>query len=192
MKKKLTLEQTWKHCLAMWKRITKKVEQNTNLNVGDLKEEWMKKHPRFKKLLNDCFFCEYTEITNWGDPNCTQCPGKLVSKNFDCESIPYDYANEPIKFYQKLLELNEKRKTKRVFRGSPCQIERMKKMKKKKYWAGFCNNKIAAFQNLSGCKTVELFTNRKHAKKSYQDVRPVEIRELKTKQASPPSERMKK
>ena len=52
-------------------------------------------------------------------------------------------------------------------------------MKKKKYWAGYCDGKIAVIQNLSGMNTIELFTNRKHAKKFFRDVRPVEIREIK-------------
>ena len=52
-------------------------------------------------------------------------------------------------------------------------------MAKNKYWAGFCDDKIAVIQNLSGMNTVELFTNRKHAKRFYQDVRMVEIEETK-------------
>lgn len=49
-------------------------------------------------------------------------------------------------------------------------------MKNKKYWAGYCDGKILVFQNLSGANVIELFLNRKNAKKVYQDVRPVEIK----------------
>lgn len=52
-------------------------------------------------------------------------------------------------------------------------------MKKKKFWAGFCDGKMLVFQNLSGANVVEIFLNRKNAKKVYQDVRPVEIKEIK-------------
>lgn len=49
--------------------------------------------------------------------------------------------------------------------------------KKKKYWAGYCNGKIAVIPNVFGFNSVELFTNRKHAKRFFKDVRPVEIKE---------------
>lgn len=52
-------------------------------------------------------------------------------------------------------------------------------MAKKIYWVGFCDGKVFTFQNLSGANVAELFTNRKHAKKVYRDVRKVEIREVK-------------
>lgn len=55
-------------------------------------------------------------------------------------------------------------------------------MAKKKYWAGFCDGKIAIIQNLLGMdeiNVVEIYTNRKHAKIFFQDVRQVEIREVK-------------
>ena len=52
-------------------------------------------------------------------------------------------------------------------------------MKKKKYWAGYCDGKIFVFQNLSGANVVEIFLSRKNAKKVYEDVRPVEIKEIK-------------
>ena len=54
-------------------------------------------------------------------------------------------------------------------------------MAKKYYWAGFCDGKIAVIQNLSGMNTTELFTNKKHAKRFFQDIRKVEIREVRSK-----------
>ena len=51
-------------------------------------------------------------------------------------------------------------------------------MAKKKYYAGYCDGKIAVIQNVFGFNTVELFANRKHAKRFFKDVRPVEIKEI--------------
>lgn len=114
MQEKLTLNQTWKYCLAMWKWIAKKAEQDSELNVDDLKSEWLKKHPRFGKVYNDCFFCEYLEQhPTTDDESCPTCPGRLVSKRFNCmDNVTYNFSYKPIKFYQKLVELNEKRKSK--------------------------------------------------------------------------------
>ena len=52
-------------------------------------------------------------------------------------------------------------------------------MKKKKYWAGYCDGKMLVFQNLFGANVVEIFLNRKNARKVYEDVRAVEIKEVK-------------
>lgn len=51
--------------------------------------------------------------------------------------------------------------------------------KRKKLWAGFCDGKIAIIPNILGFNRIELFTNKKHAKKSFEDVRPVEIIKFK-------------
>ena len=53
-------------------------------------------------------------------------------------------------------------------------------MKKKIYWVGFCDGKIAIIQNLSGINIIELYTNKRHAKRFFQDVRKVEIKEVLT------------
>lgn len=51
--------------------------------------------------------------------------------------------------------------------------------KRKRLWAGFCDGKIAIIPNVFGFNTVELFTNRKHAKKFFKDVRLVAIIKFK-------------
>jgi len=109
MQKKLTLGQTWKQCLAMWKWIAEQKKQGRELDGEGLKAIWMEKYPRFGEIENNCFFCEY-DTKRSGD--CSNCPGKLVSKRFDCINITYDYYDKPIQFYRKLVELNEKRKGK--------------------------------------------------------------------------------
>lgn len=55
--------------------------------------------------------------------------------------------------------------------------------KRKKFWAGFCDGKIVVIPNILGQNRVELFTNRKHAKRAFQDVRPVEIIKFKGERA---------
>jgi hypothetical protein len=53
-------------------------------------------------------------------------------------------------------------------------------MAKKKYWAGFVSGKIYTQNHLPEyAGNVAIFTNKKIAKKFYQDVRPVEIKEIK-------------
>lgn len=52
--------------------------------------------------------------------------------------------------------------------------------KRRKYWAGFCDDKINVRADKFGDeKAIEVFLRRKDARKYYEDVRPVEIKELK-------------
>lgn len=52
--------------------------------------------------------------------------------------------------------------------------------KKKKYWGGFVNNRIYTDNPMPAyAGNVAIFTNKKIAEKFYQDVRPVEIKEIK-------------
>jgi len=112
MTKKLTLEQTWRHCLAMWKWIAEEVKQEGTWDVYVLKIEWMYKHPQFGRIVAGCFFCQYDY--EQGTAACSQCPGRLVSKSFHCQDHKtYCFSEKPVKFYQKLLELNKKRKEKK-------------------------------------------------------------------------------
>jgi len=112
MTKKLTLEQTWRHCLAMWKWIAEEAKQGSTWDVYDLKAEWMDKHPQFGGIIVSCFFCHYDDEQGCGD--CSQCPGRLVDKEFHClYHETYHFPEKPVKFYQKLLELNKKRKEKK-------------------------------------------------------------------------------
>ena len=119
MKKKLTLDQTWKYCLQMWKWIAKQIKQGTDLDSYDLKRNWLKNYPQFGEIENHCFFCEYVGVGDDNHTICSQCPGRLVNKRFDCQCRTYHWFDKPLKFYQKLLEfyqkflkLNEKRKKK--------------------------------------------------------------------------------
>ena len=51
--------------------------------------------------------------------------------------------------------------------------------KRKKYWTGYCDGKILIHENLFGANVIVLYTNRKNAKRAFQDVRPIEVREAK-------------
>lgn len=55
--------------------------------------------------------------------------------------------------------------------------------KKRKFWAGFCDGEIAetrdAFGNESNSRIAAIYIRRKDAKKAYEDVRPVEVKEIK-------------
>lgn len=110
MTKKLTLEQTWKYCLAMWKWIIKEGKKDESSGVISLKRRWMIKHPQFSHIEADCFFCHYDRGQE-GEA-CLNCPGVLVDKRFSCGENAYDHRTTPAKFYKKLVELNKKRKSK--------------------------------------------------------------------------------
>ena len=113
MKKKLTLNQTWTLCLRQWKWIIEQLDKGsdeTNENsVVLLKLKWAKQNGYENKISAACFFCEYVSRRGL-DCATKECPGQLVSQQFQCENSSYAYYSKPRKFYKKLLELNEKRK----------------------------------------------------------------------------------
>lgn len=54
--------------------------------------------------------------------------------------------------------------------------------KRRKFWAGFVNNQVAEtleFYGSDNDSVLAIYLRKKDAKKHYQDVRPVEIRQLK-------------
>lgn len=104
---KYTLDETWKHCLQLWKWIAGKIKATPDLDIIDLKGEWFEEHD-FDNICDDCFFCDYT-IENPDGDGCEICPGRLVDPEFNCENPEYHYCRLPIKFYEKLLELDKKR-----------------------------------------------------------------------------------
>lgn len=112
MAKELTLDETWKQCLRMWKWIAKRVKAGRKEGVEELKEEWLEKNWTGEPLKNGCFFCEYAQYYNTEEKcGCAMymCPGRLVNKRFSCCSKTYHYEDHPIAFYNKLVSLNEKR-----------------------------------------------------------------------------------
>ncbi len=97
--KKLNLDETWRLCLEMWKWIAGEAGA---LFVPILKEQWLREHGYEDRLQADCFFCDYSK-----GRGCLPCPGKEVDEAFDCTCTDYDYCDNPIKFYNKLVSLNE-------------------------------------------------------------------------------------
>ncbi len=105
--KKLTLAKTWQECLRMWKWIAENYKNGDE--IDDLKIEWLKKHDIAEDEISvDCFFCEYCDgkCENRYGP---RCPGVQVNRRFTCHSLTYGFRRKPVKFYQKLVELNKKR-----------------------------------------------------------------------------------
>ena len=101
--KRLTLDETWKQCLEMWKWIAKQVRGGDKDEVWHLKVRWLEAHGIGEEDINsDCFFCEYTG--RWGNRfgNCGICPAVKVDPDFRCQDTWYDFEEEPIKFYNKI------------------------------------------------------------------------------------------
>ena len=106
MAKKLTLTETWRLCLSMWRWIAKQVKAGSKLSVNQLKEQWVEKHWPGKDIQDNCFFCEYSIADG-----CPTCPGVLVDERFDCDNEDCHWFHNPIKFNNKLVSLNKKRKS---------------------------------------------------------------------------------
>lgn len=109
---KLSLNDTWKHCLSMWRWIARQKRAGSRQPSFILKRRWLANHGFEEDALNsDCFFCEYAE-THGGkggltSEDCVKCPGKTVDE-FNCMSTQYHY-DRPVAFYNKLVALNRKR-----------------------------------------------------------------------------------
>jgi hypothetical protein len=106
----MTLNQTWKNCLRMWKWIDKTWQ--LGMDIEALKEEWLNKYKPQLEIDSNCFFCDYEAQHNTNEILlcCKFCPGKLVSSRFSCMNKTYHYQNHPKKFYKKLLQLDAKRR----------------------------------------------------------------------------------
>ncbi len=108
--KKLTLDETWKRCLSMWRWIAKQRKSGRQQTVPGLKCEWLQVNDPHAHLGADCYFCEYMEThRSQGKDKCPGCPGCRVDPTFSCLGTPYDY-HDPIKFLRKLEQLNRKRR----------------------------------------------------------------------------------
>jgi hypothetical protein len=107
---KLTLEQTWRECLRMWKYVAAKATKGCD--VPGIKERWCEDrgiHPHC-----ECFFCEYACARLEGKTDflynrCSHCPGRKVDPEFDCFARAYSWEARPKTFYRKLVALNRKR-----------------------------------------------------------------------------------
>jgi len=116
-KKKLTLEQTWKYCLAMWKWIAEQKKDGSRKRVRTLKAEWLKAH-NFEGIFNNCFFCNWAG--GWRGNMCSYCPSLMVDPDVHGEYInwcfkpKHHWEESPEAFYAELLRLNKIRKGKKA------------------------------------------------------------------------------
>ena len=110
--KKLTVDQTWEQCLAMWKWISLCIGRGTKKSIAKLKAEWLAK-TNIRVLQDNCFFCEKAmkdaqrRKLEWFYPNCKTCPAKKVDAEFNCQDHGYDFLHQPRKFYAKLKQLDK-------------------------------------------------------------------------------------
>lgn len=125
MSKKLSLEYVWVECLKMWKWVAENFDDDGWACVWYLKERYLQKHRIKIDLHSNCFFCQYN-LEQEGTPSydgenpCSNCPAKLISKNFSCESETYDYEDKPKQFYKKILGLYEKFQKEEISRREEC------------------------------------------------------------------------
>ena len=114
-KRVLTLDKTWRYCLAMWRWIVTQ-HKNTHEEVWELKGVWLQRHRRSDMpLLEHCYFCAWAElhrqVSYKPGCRCQWCPGAEVEESFHCQTTAYHYSYRPAKFLAKLEELYSKYQT---------------------------------------------------------------------------------
>lgn len=118
--KRLTLGETWRLCLSMWRWIAKQKRDGSRKSIDNLKIQWLKAHryeldENEEYMILNCFFCEYDEqqLKEGEKGNCKYCPGKKVDERFGCTVSRYCWSSKLIAFYNKLVSLNRKRLAKK-------------------------------------------------------------------------------
>ena len=111
------LDRAWDNTIKMWEWITTNLpegfseatEEIKYFITDHLKRDWLKNNKFNRKILQNCFLCEYDSKYK-GD--CESCPALLAHPKhlFHCTDGDYNYAYEPIEFYNDLKNLNERRK----------------------------------------------------------------------------------
>ena len=109
------VREAWIDCLRMWKWISENLPDGFSESVEDIKDfvieslkrQWLRKNKFTKPFPNNCFFCAYDG--KHGN-ECESCPARLVRRHFHCTDSGYNYAYEPVKFYNLLVELDKKRR----------------------------------------------------------------------------------
>ena len=109
--KKLTINETWEQCLAMWKWISRRCEKGkvylgSSNHVPNLKVEYLN-DIGIRDMSGDCFFCDMSTPNDDLSFDCNNCPAKKVDRHFDCCSGEYNFEYSPRLFYAKLKELNK-------------------------------------------------------------------------------------
>ena len=111
----MTLDETWKNCLSMWRWIAKQ-KQIGEEAIAELKGMWLSKHGHRTTMWYNCFFCErarggYTkEFLSEANTHCPKCPARKIDNDFSCLASEYHHETKPKAFYNKLVSLDRKRK----------------------------------------------------------------------------------
>jgi hypothetical protein len=116
--KRLTLDQTWEQCLAMWKYVSRQCKGKKRDwcvgNVNSLKVLWLSKNGiEEDEITQDCFFCDRTSPNGSIDYWCSKCSGRKLDPSFYCMDKDYHFERSPRAFYAKLKELNKIRLAKK-------------------------------------------------------------------------------
>ena len=109
------LDRVWLNCLRMWEWISMNLpkgfsESNKPMKeyvINSLKRRWLRENKFTELMESDCFFCAYDK--KHGN-DCDFCPARLVKKDFHCTDCTYHFTHDPIAFYQRIVNLNLKRK----------------------------------------------------------------------------------
>ena len=105
--KKLSLDETWKNCLKMWRWIAKEKKANSRLWVNVLKRKWLLRHNFSGPIRSHCFFCEYAV------QDCIQCPARKIDRDFWCMNSEYHHRRRPADFLREITCLNKIRLAKK-------------------------------------------------------------------------------
>ena len=111
--KRLTVDQTWRECLAMWKWISRqclgKSKEWCRSNVTPLKVEWLDFNGiNANEVEESCFFCERSK--GRCGYVCRRCPARAIDRNFYCMSREHNYEHLPRLFYAELKRLDKIRR----------------------------------------------------------------------------------
>jgi len=117
--KKITLNETWKRCLAMWQWIVKELKARPEADISELKEEWVDKNHPEDLAGTLCYFCDWHNAHRKAKGQgcclgCPGCPGCLVSPRFNCYKA--GWGTNPARFLRTLKRLNKKRLAKKEAR----------------------------------------------------------------------------
>ena len=111
---RMTLDDTWKKCLSMWKWVAKEKRVDPSDNADDLKSRWLRSKG-IEGVFETCFFCDHANRHKKDDDfdyhTCRLCPARKIEPDFTCcgSNNPHHYHTHSVKFYNKLVSLNRKR-----------------------------------------------------------------------------------
>ena len=112
--REMTLEEAFVNCIDMWVYICDQLpEEFYELSETEKENliETLKHDYVGGDMHNACYFCEYAaQVDKDSLVRCCYCPGQLVQKSFRCDSPEYNYIDDPVKFLEKVQQLNEIRK----------------------------------------------------------------------------------